>query len=139
MSNQNDTDQKVLAGILPVLQFMIGQHVDTAHKATTEKGVNIAKRPNSWENPQLFALDPYGNTDFFVDGRKEGLNGILERKWLICFLANARIHNSGMASDIFPRTLLIAAHSSIDTISLLTPAHEFPRYIQSQAIEIQRL
>ena len=65
MSNQNDTDQKVLAGILPVLQFMIGQHVDTAHKATTEKGVNIAKRPNSWENPQLFALDPYGNTDFF--------------------------------------------------------------------------
>ena len=88
MSNQNDTDQKVLAGILPVLQFMIGQHVDTAHKATTEKGVNIAKRPNSWENPQLFALDPYGNTDFFC-------------KICFCELSNIYMHCDGCENLLF--------------------------------------
>lgn len=57
----------VLAGLLPSLKYMVSQH-ETALNATknTEPSVSeelgsvsIADRPDAWEDPQLFSLDPY--------------------------------------------------------------------------------
>lgn len=75
---------KVLAGILPALKVVVGQHVAIANGAASSErsGVQIAKRPNSWENPQLFALDPYGNSDFFC-------------KICSCELSNIYMHCDG--------------------------------------------
>jgi len=80
----------ILAGILPALQVVVGQHVDITQETIKKelKGVKIAKRPNSWENPQLFALDPYGNSDFFC-------------KLCSCELSNLYMHCDGCENLLF--------------------------------------
>ena len=63
----------VLKGILPSLRFIVRQHVEAERKATemnknpefASKHESVVPKPNSWENPDTFALDPYGNGDFF--------------------------------------------------------------------------
>ena len=88
LPNQNDADHKVLSGILPALQFLIAQCVGTDYNDTTEDTINIAKRPNSWENPDLFAFDPYGNTDYFC-------------KICSCELSNIYMHCDGCENLLF--------------------------------------
>jgi len=63
----------ICRGIFPALQYIIKQHVHAINVAEKlqsrsnerHKRVQISERPNTWENPATFALDPYGNTDFF--------------------------------------------------------------------------
>lgn len=83
-SIESDEALKVLVGILPALKVVVGQHVKIANGAASSarSGVQIAKRPNSWENPALFALDPYGNSDFFC-------------KICSCELSNIYMHCDG--------------------------------------------
>ena len=78
----------VLRGILPSLQYITHRHAfATKTSGLLEKRSNCAERisislkPNTWENPDLFALDPYGN-DFFCK---------------LCFeeLSNAYMHCDG--------------------------------------------
>lgn len=60
-------------GIFPALQYVIKQHIYAMNVAERlksnskerHKRVSVVERPNAWENPITFALDPYGNTDFF--------------------------------------------------------------------------
>ena len=67
------SNDEILRGILPSLRYLVSQHVsatERARRAVTTRiqntpRVSISQRPNSWEDPQVFALDPYGNSDFF--------------------------------------------------------------------------
>jgi len=65
--------KEILKGILPSLQYVVSRHVQAVTKAYIEKTtetsprlrrISIYPRPNTWENPQTFSLDPYGNGDF---------------------------------------------------------------------------
>mmetsp|Transcript_2478 Transcript_2478/g.3628 ORF Transcript_2478/g.3628 Transcript_2478/m.3628 type:complete len:969 (-) Transcript_2478:1192-4098(-) len=68
----------IYSGILPGLQHVVLDHVDAIDSAlevqcqqveceVIGKGekVTIAERPNTHENPDTSAVDPYGNDDFF--------------------------------------------------------------------------
>ena len=63
----------ICKGIFPALQYVIKQHIYAMNVAERlksnskerHKRVSVVERPNAWENPVTFALDPYGNTDFF--------------------------------------------------------------------------
>jgi hypothetical protein len=54
----------VLKGIAPSLEFIVNRHSRAFEAAkqqhATQSGdrVSLAKMPNTWENPDLFALDP---------------------------------------------------------------------------------
>jgi hypothetical protein len=62
----------VCRGILPGLRHVANEHFSAMDLATDarskslEKGerVTVAKRPNTHENPGIFPVDPYGNSDF---------------------------------------------------------------------------
>lgn len=63
-------NKTILRGILPSLRYVASQEdaaYQKAHAALDREDVSltIAVRPNSWENPQVHALDPYGSSDFF--------------------------------------------------------------------------
>ena len=70
-SNQNDvsrdTIKNVLRGILPSLRYVVEKQTIAYEQAKSNKNakVNISNRPDSWQNPSLFSMDPYGGTDFF--------------------------------------------------------------------------
>jgi hypothetical protein len=57
----------ILAGLLPTLEFVVAQEEQAVHKvekiATNPERSTI--HPHSWENPMIFPLDPYGNSDYF--------------------------------------------------------------------------
>jgi hypothetical protein len=57
----------ILAGLLPTLEFVVAQEEQAVQKV--EKiAIKSRKRkmhPHSWENPAIFPLDPYGNSDYF--------------------------------------------------------------------------
>lgn len=63
----------ICKGIFPALQYVVKQHIYAMNVAESLKSksferckrVSVAKRPNTSENPVCFALDPYGNSDFF--------------------------------------------------------------------------
>lgn len=67
----------VLRGLLPSLRFLVKQQVlvtqavkqqvlaTQAVKRRASSKLSVAKRPNSWENPTTFLVDPYGVSDFF--------------------------------------------------------------------------
>jgi hypothetical protein len=65
--------EDILRGILPALRYVVDKHATAVGRAVSRKQarasngprVSLSKRPNSHENPQTFALDPYGNSDFF--------------------------------------------------------------------------
>mmetsp|Transcript_27524 Transcript_27524/g.40496 ORF Transcript_27524/g.40496 Transcript_27524/m.40496 type:complete len:1131 (-) Transcript_27524:848-4240(-) len=72
-----------LLGIFPSLEYVITRHVDALVEAERKKviasnlqRVSIGKRPNSWENPDMFSLDPYGNGDFFCKLCSEELSNV---------------------------------------------------------------
>lgn len=99
--NDEDVRKKkiVLRGILPALRHVASQQVDAFQKAEASQRpmdarVSIADRPNSWENPQIYPLDPYGNSDFFcklchkelsnVYMHCDGCEKLLSRDFNIC-------------------------------------------------------
>jgi len=62
----------VLKGIHHSLKYIVTRHTKALAAAnelkqlqTNLERVSLSMRPNTWENPELFALDPYGNGDFF--------------------------------------------------------------------------
>ncbi len=62
--------KEILRGILPSLQFVISKH-SSAARATKNcqlRGghdkLEIISKPNTHENPDVFALDPYGSSTF---------------------------------------------------------------------------
>ena len=69
------SEKEVLRGILPGLQQVVSQHLETMTRvrkmkkalegSSIQDKMKIDTRPNTWENPAFFALDPYGNGDFF--------------------------------------------------------------------------
>jgi hypothetical protein len=100
----------VLKGILPSLSMVVSRHktsVDEAKIAALENGVrhpklSVAERPDAWENPQLFSVDPYGN-DFFckicsyelsnIYFHCDGCEKILSKDFNICsrYLQNEKL------------------------------------------------
>jgi hypothetical protein len=66
------TPSDICRGIFPALQYVVKQHVYAMNLAESKKSksyerckrVSIASKPNAWENPLTFALDPYGKDDF---------------------------------------------------------------------------
>ena len=69
-SNAYPPTKCILRGILPSLRYVVQQQVATLEKAKDanhQEGafLSIEEIPNSWQNPQEFPLDPYGNSDFF--------------------------------------------------------------------------
>ena len=93
--------KEILKGILPSLQHLVRRHKDAVDKASgvvTGKvrdgpRLSIAQQPDSWENPQYFSVDPYGD-DFFcklcsdelsnVYMHCEGCEKILNKDFNIC-------------------------------------------------------
>jgi hypothetical protein len=75
----------VLRGILPSLTHLVARHkadvnkatviADTANYGENHQKISISKRPDSWENPQVFSVDPYGN-DFFCKLCSDELSNI---------------------------------------------------------------
>ena len=121
LTNQNSTDQKVLAGILPALQFIISQHDNIAQKATTACGVTVAKQPNSWENPGLFPLDPYGNTDFFC-------------KICSCELSNIYMHCDGCEKLLFKDfNICVMCHAEKKFVAQIT-MHQYKPEMRNCAV-----
>ena len=65
----------VLRGILPSLQYVVNRHNESVkfskkwEKQTRNTldswKVSIDSKPNTWQDPGTFALDPYGSSDFF--------------------------------------------------------------------------
>lgn len=63
----------ICKGIFGALQYVVKQHIYAMNHAENKKcksferckRVSVASKPNAWENPHLFALDPHGNSDFF--------------------------------------------------------------------------
>jgi len=54
--------KKVLRGILPSLSELVAQHkADIAKIKKKLGGEGLTSIPDSWENPQLCSIDPYGN------------------------------------------------------------------------------
>jgi hypothetical protein len=100
----------VLKGILPSLSMVVSRHktsVDEAKIAALENGarhpkLSVAERPDAWENPQLFSVDPYGN-DFFckicsyelsnIYFHCDGCEKILSKDFNICsrYLQNEKL------------------------------------------------
>lgn len=61
----------VLRGILPSLQFVVSKHSSSSRsskKCQLDEGgydkLEIISKPNTHENPDVFALDPYGSSTF---------------------------------------------------------------------------
>ncbi len=93
----------VLRGILPSLTHLVARHKAAVDKAeflassgdndNSHLKISIAKNPDSWENPQIFSVDPYGN-DFFcklcsdelsnVYMHCDGCENILNKDFNIC-------------------------------------------------------
>ena len=65
----------VLRGILPSLQYVVNRHNGSVkfskkwEKQTRNTSdswkVSIDSKPNTWQDPETFPLDPYGASDFF--------------------------------------------------------------------------
>lgn len=51
---------KILRGLLPALEFVVSHEKRSVLLATSQKVGN----PNTSENPDLFPVDPYGNSDY---------------------------------------------------------------------------
>lgn len=68
----DDENKTICRGILPALRYVIQDHLATMGSVSHEKSqsmergerVSLAERPNANENPAVFAVDPYGNSDF---------------------------------------------------------------------------
>lgn len=78
------TPSVICKGIFPALQYVVKQHIYAMNLAESLKSksferckrVSVAARPNAWENPLYFALDPYGNNDFFCKLCKKELSNV---------------------------------------------------------------
>jgi hypothetical protein len=77
----------VLSAILPSLQYVVQRHNSAvqmssgwAQKRRTNEykwaKVSIDAKPNTWQNPGTFSLDPYGAGDFFCKFCMEELSNI---------------------------------------------------------------
>ena len=73
----------VLRGILPGLTYVAHKHASAAKSSENWKPasgsherVKINWKPNARENPDLFALDPYGSSDFFCRICMEELSNV---------------------------------------------------------------
>jgi len=70
----------ILKGLLPSLEHVVRRHKSAADTALQTKANSVAvvlfaKHPDSWENPQIFSVDPFGN-DFFCKLCSEELSNI---------------------------------------------------------------
>lgn len=69
-----------LQGIFASFKYIVSSHKNASisKKASgcREQRVSIAKVPNTWENPELTPLDPYGSGDFFCKLCYEELSNI---------------------------------------------------------------
>lgn len=86
----------ILRGMLPSLRFVIERQLRASRKAIQDQTglVSVASRPNSWENPNVFAVDPYGAADFYcklchvelsnVYMHCTGCDELLDRDFNIC-------------------------------------------------------
>lgn len=86
--------RNILKGLLPTLEFVISQEQETFRTSGSDQ-VSHELRPHSWENPVVFPLDPYGNSDYFCK---------------ICFqeLSNTYLHCSG-CEDLLKKDFNICA------------------------------
>lgn len=73
----------VLRGILPGLTYVVHKHNSAAKSCQNWKPtsgsheqVNINTKPNAKENSDLFALDPYGSSDYFCQICMEELSNV---------------------------------------------------------------
>eukprot|EP00934_Nitzschia_sp_Nitz4_P008353 Nitzschia sp. Nitz4//scaffold74_size92883//47486//53507//NITZ4_004826-RA/size92883-augustus-gene-0.13-mRNA-1//-1//CDS//3329557604//8343//frame0 len=107
----------ICRGILPGLRHVILGHIATMDVATCkrdslERGerISFAPRPNSWENPATFGIDPYGNEDFAcklcskelsnIYFHCDGCEKLLSKDFNICadcyqekkFMVNVKMH-----------------------------------------------
>lgn len=59
--------RNIIKGLLPTLEFVVAQEEEAYMKAQISGTSTLTKnaKPHSWENPVLFPLDPYGNSDYF--------------------------------------------------------------------------
>lgn len=69
-SCKEEEKKRKLRGILPSLRYVASQQMNAYQKAEDCQGqadapVSIAARPNSHENPQIYPLDAFGDSDFF--------------------------------------------------------------------------
>jgi len=86
-SDRSEPDaETVLRGILPSLQYVITRHNSAVKfsKAWEQKTkgvkdswrVSIDSKPNTWQDPSRFSLDPYGSGDFFCKVCSEELSNV---------------------------------------------------------------
>lgn len=77
----------VLRGILTSLQYVVYRHnsavrkskewdKDTRDEQHKWAKVSVGAKPNTWEDPGTFSLDPYGSGDFFCKFCREELSNI---------------------------------------------------------------
>eukprot|EP00804_Cyclotella_cryptica_P029728 CCRYP_015212-RG/>CCRYP_015212-RG protein AED:0.20 eAED:0.20 QI:1000/1/1/1/0.5/0.2/5/129/307 len=72
----------VLRGILPSLQFIVHRHLMTEKismtsvKAGKHTKVSVHPKPNAWENPDAFSMDPYESGDFICKFCSEELSNV---------------------------------------------------------------
>ncbi len=72
----------LLKGIQPSLRKIVERHREAYNKIKSEKSDDKTAVPNSWQNPDTFTLDPYGDCDFFC-------------KICFCELSNLYMHCDG--------------------------------------------
>ena len=84
-----------LRGILASLRYVVSCHQSAlSAKQCDVQNITIASIPNTWENPDLSPLDPYGSSDFFcklcykelsnVYLHCDGCEDILKKDFNIC-------------------------------------------------------
>ena len=86
--------RSILEGLLPTLEFVLSQEEDAFPTSGSDQASH-EWRPHTWENPVVFPLDPYGNSDYFCK---------------ICFqeLSNSYLHCSG-CEDLLKKDFNICA------------------------------
>jgi len=107
-TTRNVIDQ--LKGILPSLREIVKNH-SSAYKriGRTTRRTYESPIPNSWQNPETFTLDPFGESDFFCKicfkelsnlyMHCDGCEKLLNKDFNICtdcYLAKKHLHNIQM-------------------------------------------
>jgi hypothetical protein len=55
----SDRNREIVRGLLPALEYVVSVEQETYARSQTT--AVISDRPNSWENPLAFPLDPFGS------------------------------------------------------------------------------
>lgn len=73
---RREQSMTILKGLLPSLEFVVAEEEEAAKNAEAAGILTKGSRPrpNSWEHPQIFSMDPFLNSDYYCFTCKQELS-----------------------------------------------------------------